>query len=59
MLRPRGGVNGIAANGLFHLFGGEGDPDHSYAIYPDHDYHNPVADSWGTGWRICRSQCTA
>jgi hypothetical protein len=45
MLRPRGGVNGIAANGCFHLFGGEGNPDHSYGIYPDHDYYNPVTDS--------------
>ena len=27
MLRPRGGVNGIFANGCFHLFGGEGNPN--------------------------------
>jgi len=46
MLRPRGGVNGIAANGCFHLFGGEGNPEHPYGIYPDHDYYNPITDSW-------------
>ena len=46
MLRPRGGVNGIFANGCFHLFGGEGNPEHPYGIYPDHDYYNPVTDSW-------------
>jgi N-acetylneuraminic acid mutarotase len=46
MLRPRGGVNGIAANGCFHLFGGEGNPEHPYGIYPDHDYYNPVTDTW-------------
>jgi N-acetylneuraminic acid mutarotase len=46
MLRPRGGVNGIAANGCFHLFGGEGNAEHPYGIYPDHDYYNPVTDTW-------------
>ncbi len=46
MLRPRGGVNGIAANGCFHLFGGEGNPEHPYGIYPDHDYYNPITDTW-------------
>jgi N-acetylneuraminic acid mutarotase len=46
MLRPRGGVNGIAANGCFHLFGGEGNPEHPYGIYADHDYYNPVTDAW-------------
>lgn len=46
MLRPRGGVNGIAANGCFHLFGGEGNSEHPYGIYPDHDYYNPNTDSW-------------
>lgn len=46
MLRPRGGVNGIFANGCFHLFGGEGNPEHPYGIYPDHDYYNPKTDSW-------------
>ncbi len=46
MLRPRGGVNGIFANGCFHLFGGEGNPEHPYGMYPDHDYYNPITDSW-------------
>ena len=46
MLKPRGGVNGIFANGCFHLFGGEGNPDHPYHVFPDHDYYNPMADTW-------------
>jgi N-acetylneuraminic acid mutarotase len=46
MLKPRGGVNGIAANGCFHLFGGEGNAEHPYGIYADHDYYNPVTDTW-------------
>lgn len=44
--KPRGGVNGIFANGCFHLFGGEGNPDHPYHVFPDHDYYNPVSDTW-------------
>jgi N-acetylneuraminic acid mutarotase len=46
MLRPRGGVNGIAANGCFHLFGGEGNAEHPNGIHADHDYYNPVTDTW-------------
>jgi hypothetical protein len=25
---------------------GEGNPEHPYRIYPDHDYYNPLTDSW-------------
>jgi N-acetylneuraminic acid mutarotase len=46
MLKPRGGVNGIFANGCFHLFGGEGNPNHPYGVFADHDYYNPLTDSW-------------
>ncbi|HEY6199753.1 MAG TPA: kelch repeat-containing protein [Candidatus Binatia bacterium] len=46
LLKPRGGVNGIFANGCFHLFGGEGNPDHPYHVFPDHDYYDPVKDTW-------------
>jgi hypothetical protein len=24
----------------------KGNPEHPYGIYPDHDYYNPVTDSW-------------
>ena len=46
MLRAaRRRVNGIAANGCFHLLlGGEGNPEHPYGIYPDHDYYKPGND---------------
>lgn len=47
MLRPRGGVAGVAANGCFHVFGGEGgnigEPN---GVFPDHDVYNPVTDKW-------------
>jgi N-acetylneuraminic acid mutarotase len=46
MLKARGGVNGIFANGCFHLFGGEGNPNHPYHVFPDHDYYDPVTDTW-------------
>ena len=54
MLRPRGGVNGIAANGCFHLFGGEGNSEHPYGIYADHDYYNPVTDTWHQAGKYAR-----
>ena len=40
--RPRSGVNGILANGCFHVFGGEG-PD---GMFADHDVYDPRNDSW-------------
>jgi N-acetylneuraminic acid mutarotase len=47
MPRPRGGVNGIAAFGCFHVWGGEGgntgEPNN---VFPDHDVYNPIADAW-------------
>jgi N-acetylneuraminic acid mutarotase len=47
MLRARGGVNGIAAYGCFHVWGGEGsgigEPND---VFPDHDLYNPITDSW-------------
>jgi N-acetylneuraminic acid mutarotase len=46
LLKPRGGVNGIFANGCFHLFGGEGNPDHPYHVFADHDYYDPITDTW-------------
>jgi N-acetylneuraminic acid mutarotase len=47
MRRPRGGVAGVAANGCFHVFGGEGsnigEPN---GVFPDHDVYNPKTDTW-------------
>ena len=42
MLRPRSGVNGVMARGLFHVWGGEGPA----GMFPDHDYYNPQTDTW-------------
>jgi len=44
--RPRGGVNGIVANGCFHVLGGEGNDDHPEGVYADHDVYNPKTDTW-------------
>jgi N-acetylneuraminic acid mutarotase len=47
MPRPRGGVNGVAAYGCFHVWGGEGsntgEPNN---VFPDHDVYNPTTDQW-------------
>lgn len=42
MPRPRSGVNGIAARGCFHVWGGEG-PD---GMFPDHTVYDPRSDTW-------------
>ena len=42
LLIPRGGINGIAANGLFHIWGGEG----PQGMFSQHDMYDPVADKW-------------
>ncbi len=46
MLRPRGGVNAVAANGYLHVFGGEGNTGAPSGVYPDHDVYDPVANRW-------------
>lgn len=46
MLRPRGGVNAVAANGYLHVLGGEGNDDAPSGVYPDHDVYDPVANRW-------------
>jgi N-acetylneuraminic acid mutarotase len=42
MLKPRGGLNAVAAYGCIHVFGGE----HAIGVHPDHDLDNPVTDTW-------------
>jgi N-acetylneuraminic acid mutarotase len=53
MLRPRGGVAGVAAFGCFHVYGGEGgnigEPNN---VFPDHDVYNPVTDTWTRATRL-------
>jgi N-acetylneuraminic acid mutarotase len=45
--RPRGGVNGIAAYGCFHVWGGEGsNTGEPNDVFPDHDVYDPRTDSW-------------
>ncbi len=46
MPRPRGGVNGIAALGCLHLFGGEGNDQDPTGVFPDHDVYDPGTDRW-------------
>ena len=42
MLSPRSGMNGVMARGFFHIWGGEGPA----GMFPDHDYYNPVTNTW-------------
>ena len=47
MPRPRGGVNGVAANGCFFVWGGEGqDIGEPNDVFPDHDVYNPRTNTW-------------
>lgn len=46
MPTARGGVNGIAANGCLHVFGGEGNDADPKGLFPQHEVYNPVTDSW-------------
>lgn len=45
--RPRGGLNGVAAYGCFHTWGGEGsnigEPNN---VFPDHAVYNPRTNTW-------------
>ena len=42
MLKPRGGLNAVAAYGCIHVFGGE----HATGVHGDHDLYNPVTNTW-------------
>ncbi len=46
MLKPRGGVNAIVANGFIHVFGGEGNAQAASGVFPDHDVFDPILNSW-------------
>ncbi|MBI2347524.1 MAG: kelch-like protein [Deltaproteobacteria bacterium] len=42
----RGGVNGVAANGCFHVFGGEGNAPDRKGMFHEHEFYNPVTNTW-------------
>jgi N-acetylneuraminic acid mutarotase len=42
MLRPRSGINGVLADGCFHVWGGE----QAAGLFPDHDVYDPRSDRW-------------
>jgi len=42
MLRARSGINGVMAQGCFHVWGGE-EPS---GMFPDHDYYDPRNNEW-------------
>jgi N-acetylneuraminic acid mutarotase len=42
MLKPRSGINGVIANGCFHVWGGE----EGAGMFADHDYYDPRANKW-------------
>jgi N-acetylneuraminic acid mutarotase len=46
MPKPRGGLNGIAAHGCIHAFGGEGNTGAPFGLHADHDVYNPTTNTW-------------
>lgn len=44
MLRGRSGMNGVMANGCFHVWGGESPT----GMTPDHDYYDPRTGKWSS-----------
>ncbi|MCC6473431.1 MAG: kelch-like protein [Burkholderiales bacterium] len=42
MLKGRSGMNGVMAEGCFHVWGGE----HRDGMFPDHDVYDPGAGRW-------------
>lgn len=46
MPKPRGGINGVVANGCMHIVGGEGSATDPNGVYPDHDIYDPFTDTW-------------
>ena len=42
MLKARSGINGVMADGCFHVWGGE----HAGGMHADHDLYNPRSDKW-------------
>jgi len=42
----RGGIDGIAANGCFHVFGGEGNASDPNGMFHGHDVYNAVSNAW-------------
>jgi len=46
MPKARGGINGVAANGCLHVFGGEGNASAVNGLHFDHDAYNPVLNTW-------------
>lgn len=46
MPTPRGGVNGIAANGCLHIFGGDENGADPKGVFAQHEVYNPVTDTW-------------
>lgn len=44
----RGGINGIAAKGCFHVFGGEGTVPGFRGVFPQHEIYDPTQDRWHT-----------
>jgi N-acetylneuraminic acid mutarotase len=42
MLSARSGINGVIANGCFHVWGGESPT----GMTPQHEFYDPIADRW-------------
>jgi len=42
----RGGINGVVANGCFHIWGGEGNKNDPSGLFTGHDVYNPATNAW-------------
>jgi N-acetylneuraminic acid mutarotase len=42
----RGGINGLVANGCFHVFGGEGNAPDPKGIFHEHEAYDPATNAW-------------
>jgi N-acetylneuraminic acid mutarotase len=43
---PRAGLNGIAAQGCFYTFGGEGNDSHPRGVFEQMERYDPYLDTW-------------
>jgi N-acetylneuraminic acid mutarotase len=46
MLVKRSGHNSVLANGCWHIWGGEGNPDNETGLFPQHDVLNLATGQW-------------
>lgn len=46
MPTSRGGINGVAVDNCFHVWGGEGNVNHPTGLFEQHEVYNALTDTW-------------